>query len=153
MGRGALARLAIRNGARNPLRSTLTIGLMAAASFVIVSVSAFRLAPPAQGPTRDSGDGGFAFVAESDSPIYQNLNTPEGRDELGFDEAAEKLLAGADIVSFRVKSGDDASCLNLYQPLQPRILGVPPASSNAAVLFGRPPRLQRMRKKRIRGNY
>jgi ABC-type antimicrobial peptide transport system permease subunit len=27
----------------------------------------------------------------------------------------------------RVKPGDDASCLNLYQPQQPRVLGVPPA--------------------------
>jgi hypothetical protein len=125
VGRGALARLAMRNGA--PLRSTLTIGLMAAASFVIVSVSAFRLAPPAQGPTRDSGDGGFAFVAESDSPIYQDLNKPDGRDELGFDDPTEKLLAGTDIVSLRVQAGDDASCLNLYQPRQPRILGVPSA--------------------------
>ena len=27
----------------------------------------------------------------------------------------------------RLKAGDDASCLNLYQPGRPRILGVPPA--------------------------
>ena len=45
---GSLVRLAIRNGARHPLRSTLTIGLMAAASFLIVSISAFRLEPPSQ---------------------------------------------------------------------------------------------------------
>ena len=127
VGPGALARLAVRNGARNPLRSTLTIGLMAAASFVIVAVSAFRLSPPATGATRDSGDGGFTFVAESDSPIYQDVNTAEGRDELGFDDSAEKLLAKTDVVSLRVHSGDDASCLNLYSPRQPRILGIPPS--------------------------
>ena len=29
------------------------------------------------------------------------------------------------VVAFRVQAGDDASCLNLYQPLRPRLLGVP----------------------------
>jgi hypothetical protein len=31
------------------------------------------------------------------------------------------------IVSFRLRPGDDASCLNLYQPRRPRLLGVPRA--------------------------
>jgi hypothetical protein len=31
---------------------------------------------------------------------------------------------GIDVVPFRVLPGDDASCLNLYEPRQPRILGV-----------------------------
>jgi putative ABC transport system permease protein len=33
-------------------------------------------------------------------------------------------LAGATVLSLRLKPGDDASCRNLYQPMQPRILGV-----------------------------
>ena len=49
---------------------------------------------------------------------------------MGFSPTAEKTLAGAEgdgsrIFSLRVHAGDDASCLNLYQPRQPRILGVP----------------------------
>ena len=36
-------------------------------------------------------------------------------------------MPGCQIVSLRVHSGDDASCLNLFQARQPRILGVPPA--------------------------
>ena len=127
VGSGALARLAIRNGALHPLRSTLTIGLVAAAAFVIVAVSAFRLSPPSQGAKLDSGDGGFQLMAQSDSPIFQDLNTSEGRREMAFSDADDHVLASADIVSFRVHSGDDASCLNLYQARQPRILGVPPA--------------------------
>lgn len=120
----AIARLAARNGARHPTRSTLSIGLVAAASFLIVALSAFRLDPDSLGLGRDGGSGGFSLVAQSDQPIYQNLNTPEGRAELSFSPEAEKLLAGCDVVPLRVEAGDDASCLNLYQATQPRVLGV-----------------------------
>ena len=40
-----LSKLALMSAKRNPLRSTLTIGLVAVASFLIAAVSAFRLAP------------------------------------------------------------------------------------------------------------
>ena len=128
-GRMPLARLAVRNAARNPLRSTLTIGLVAAACFLIVAVSAFQLDPPSLGPTLNSGDGGFALIAQSDQPIYQDLNSTDARRELGFNQAAEQVLSGGEsdvvrVFPVRVQSGDDASCLNLYQPRQPRILGV-----------------------------
>ena len=50
--------LAARNVARNPGRSTLTVGLMAVASFLIVAMSSFRLAPTAAGTGGfDSGGG------------------------------------------------------------------------------------------------
>jgi len=125
VGRGNVLRMALRNAARNPGRSTLTIALMAAACFLIVAVSAFRLDTRRQIPTLTSGDGGFSLAAESDQPIYQNLNTPEGRAELGFSAKDEKQLAGMSASALRVKPGDDASCLNLYRPRQPRLLGVP----------------------------
>jgi putative ABC transport system permease protein len=129
IGAGSLpiARLAVRNGARNPGRSVLSIGLIAAASFLIVALSAFRLDPAALGTGRDSGSGGFALLAQSDAPIYQNLNDPTAREELGMSSDADELLAKCRAISLRVESGDDASCLNLYQSTQPRILGVPPA--------------------------
>jgi ABC-type lipoprotein release transport system permease subunit len=127
VGGGNLARLALRNAARNPARSTLTIGLVAAATFLIVAVSAFRLDPRGQSPALHSGDGGFALAAESDQPILANLNTPEGRKDLGFFAEDERLLAQCTSVSLRVRSGEDASCLNLYRPRQPRILGIGPA--------------------------
>ncbi|HEV3006757.1 MAG TPA: ABC transporter permease, partial [Pirellulales bacterium] len=123
----ALARLALRNAARNPGRSTLSIGLIASASFLIVAISAFRLEPPESTTRRASGSGGFMFWAESEQPIVHDLNSADGRAELGFSTAGEKLLAGHEVVSLRVKPGDDASCLNLYQPRQPRVLGVPEA--------------------------
>jgi putative ABC transport system permease protein len=122
-----LLRLALRNAARNPGRSTLTIGLVASAAFLIVAVSSFRLDPSQRTPTLTSGSGGFALVAESSQPIFQNLDTPEGRAAAGFSDAEEKTLASCPIYSLRVRVGDDASCLNLYKPRSPRILGLPQA--------------------------
>lgn len=126
-GAAGVSGLALRTPARHPGRATLTIGLVAAASFLIIAVSAFRLAPPDAAERRDSGSGGFALLAESDQPIFDDLNTADGRDKLGLSAEAERLLADRQIVSLRVKPGDDASCLNLYQPRQPRVLGVPHA--------------------------
>ncbi len=64
-------------------------------------------------------------MASSDQPIYQNLNTAEGRDDLAFSSKADEVLSKCTTVELRVEAGDDASCLNLYQPTQPRVLGVP----------------------------
>ena len=113
-----LLRLAMRNAGRNPGRSTLTIGLVASATFLIVAISAFRLDPDQRGA------GGFDVLAESTQPILYDLNEAAGREELRVPPDAEKILAAADIVALRVKGGADASCLNLYQAQQPRILGV-----------------------------
>lgn len=125
VGRGNLARLALRNAARNPGRSTLTLGAIATAAFLIVSVSAFRLDPATKEPHLHSGNGGFALVAETDQPIYYDPNTPSGQAELGFSSEDTAAISGTKVFAFRVKPGEDASCLNLYRPRQPRILGVP----------------------------
>ena len=85
-----------------------TIALMAAAAFLIVAVSAFRMSPT------DAGVGGFDLLAESSQPIYEDLNTPEGRRELLAGKATH--LGGSTILAMRLKPGDDASCRNLYQP-------------------------------------
>lgn len=124
-GRGNVARLAMRNAARHPGRSTLTIGLVAAATFLIVAIGAFRIDPSAQSPKFDSGNGGFSLVAESDLPIYAGLNSSAGREKAGITPDDETLLADATVLPFRMNPGDDASCLNLYRPQKPRVLGVP----------------------------
>lgn len=125
LGRGNLARLALRNAAQNPGRSTLTIGAIASAAFLIVAMSAFQRDPATEKPAIPSGNGGFALLAETDRPLYHDPGTPHGQSELGFSPDDAQAMQGATIFSFRVKPGDDASCLNLYQPRQPRILGVP----------------------------
>jgi len=117
---GGLGRLAARNAGRNPGRSTLTVGLVAAASFLIVAIGAFRLDPSAMGA------GGFDLFAESAQPVYVNLNSEKGRRTHGFVGEEAELLEQSTILSLRLKPGDDASCLNVYQPQRPRILGATP---------------------------
>jgi putative ABC transport system permease protein len=124
-GRGNLLRLALRNAARSPMRSTLTIGLVAAASFLIVAISAFRVDPAAEKPSLASGNGGFALVGQTDQPIFYDLNSPDGREQIGFSAEDSRALDGTQVIPLRVRPGDDASCLNLYRPQQPRVLGLP----------------------------
>ena len=52
-------------------------------------------------------------------PIAHDPNGAEGRDLLGLSS-----IQGVTVTPFRVLPGDDTSCLNLYEPRQPRILGV-----------------------------
>jgi len=99
----SVSRLAMFSAKRNPLRSTLTIGLVAVASFLIAAVSSFRLSPS------DAGTAGFDWVAQSSQPIFDEFDSNES----------------TDVMPIRYKSGEDASCNNLYQSTQPRALGVP----------------------------
>ena len=92
---------------------------MAFASFVIVSVGAFRHSgPPDTG--RQSESGGFALLARSVLPLHHDPETAEGRAALGLDGAPE--LEGARIARFRLAAGEDASCLNLYRPDRPSVI-------------------------------
>jgi len=115
----SLLGLSTRNARRHPGRTILSVALTAVASFLIVALSAFRLAPS------EEGTGGFDVIATSDQSIHFDLNTAYGRESLGFGQRDELALANIEIHSFRVRAGEDASCLNLYQTLQPRVLGVP----------------------------
>jgi ABC-type antimicrobial peptide transport system permease subunit len=135
-GATALARLGVRNAARHHVRSLLTAGLLASASFLLVAVESFRRQAGDDFLAKDAGSGGFDLVAESDVPIYQDLNGADGRQELSDAlelrlrdkdalKAAQETLKDTHIEQFRVRAGDDASCLNLYQPRKPRLLGVP----------------------------
>ena len=108
-------RFATKNAARQPGRSTTCIQTISLACCIIVAVGANRHdAPP---------ETEYAFVAESSLPLHHSLNTPDGRFELGFSDAASELLSASDVIPFRVLPGEDVSCLNLYQPQKPQILG------------------------------
>ena len=100
----SITRLAFMAGKRNPLRSTLTVGLVAFAAFLIIAVSSFRLSP-----TRE-GTAGFDLIATSERPVFEPLE--------------QRASSPIESYSFRVKSGEDASCNNLYQSSQPKVLGV-----------------------------
>lgn len=121
----ALARLGWNNAAWRPGRSLTSAGLVAAAAFLLVSVDAFRKDTSAAGD-RAGGTGGFALIAESVLPLVNDPQSPEGRAALGLKvNASDNALAGVSLVAARLRPGDDASCLNLYQPKQPRVVGVP----------------------------
>lgn len=113
---GGTFALGMRSAAYRPGRSVLTIALIASATFVIVSLDAFQQQAESQ------EFAGYPLMAESVLPLIHNPATPEGRDALNIPQ-----LSGVEIVPFRLRPGDDASCLNLYQPRNPRILA-PPAS-------------------------
>lgn len=126
LGRGGILRLGAQASRRSPGRSLLAAALVAAASFVLVTVGAQRGARHLDVADRASGAGGFPLIAESSVPLLQDLNRPEGRLELGLDEEAAAALEGARVFPLRLVPGDDASCLNLYRPQKPRVLGLPP---------------------------
>jgi len=109
-----------------------TVALLACGVFLVVAIGAFRLDAEADAWKRSSGTGGFALIGESTLPIIKDLNTRDGRDALGLDE---KVLQGVSFVPFRVKEGDDASCLNLNRAQQPRLLGVDPELLNQRRAF------------------
>lgn len=112
----SVTQLGVRNAAWRPGRSALGTTLIAVAVFLLVSLEAFR-----QGDALD-GAGGFTMVAESQLPVVYDLNSPEGQDAMGLRGA----VAGVKFAAFRLKPGDDASCLNLYEPRNPRVLGARP---------------------------
>ena len=119
----SLTGLATRNAGWRPGRSVTVAGLIAAAVFLLVSVDSFRKRAT-DADSRQSGTGGFAVIGESAIPIVHDLQAPAGRDAAGF-PTGEPALEGLQIFSLRLRPGDDASCLNLYQPKRPRLLGVP----------------------------
>ncbi len=118
-------RFALKNAARHPRRSTACVQTVSLACCIIVAVGVNRHdAPP---------DTEYAFVAESALPLHHNLNTAEGRFEIGFSERDSEFLRASEIIPFRVLPGEDVSCLNLYRPQSPQILG----ASNA--MLAKPP--------------
>ena len=117
-------RLGARNSGRSPGRSLMAASLIASACFVIVAVGANRHEPGAELLHRESGAGGFPLLARSDLPLHQNLNSADGLFDLGFSDAEIDQLSGNQAYAFRFLPGQDVSCLNLYQPEKPRLLGV-----------------------------
>ncbi|MCR4376043.1 MAG: FtsX-like permease family protein, partial [Acidobacteria bacterium] len=126
----ALVRLGWNNAAWRPGRSLTSAGLVAAAAFLLVSVDAFRKDTSAASD-RTGGTGGFALIAESVLPLVNDPESPDGREALGLRfDSSDNALSGVSLIAARLRPGDDASCLNLYQPKQPRVVGVSEAFIN-----------------------
>ena len=120
-GRGGwtVSRLGFRGASFRPARSVLSAALVAAAAFIIVSVDAFR--KDGGGLTRDtqSGTGGYVLLAQSEVPIVENPDTKAGREALLLQSPE---LERASFTRFRLRPGNDVSCLNLYRPTSPTLI-------------------------------
>jgi ABC-type antimicrobial peptide transport system permease subunit len=132
---GSLARslwqIGARNVTRRPSRSLAVIGMMAGGIFLVVAVNAFRMSA-GDVTARDSGTGGFALIGESSLPVYEDLNVKAGWDAFGLDE---KLMPQGRVVPFRVRDGDDASCLNLNRAQKPVLVAADPAKLAGTFAF------------------
>jgi len=122
-----VGRLGMRSVTYRPARGVLAVGMIATATFILISVDAFRKGAVSDtGPA--SGIGGYGVIVESLLPLVHDLNGPEGREAVGL-----ASFDGITIEEFRFRPGDDASCLNLYTPRNPRII----APTNDFVTQGR----------------
>jgi hypothetical protein len=123
-GRGGVAlwRFGFRSAAFRPSRSVLSAALIAAAAFIIVSVDAFRHGDAFSTDTH-SGTGGFALMAQSEVPILANPNDAAGRESLVVNAPDFTRIR---FTRFRLRPGEDASCLNLFRPSTPTIIAPEP---------------------------
>lgn len=121
----SLGALALRNASSARGRSLLVIGLIAAATFVIVTVAAnardFSRIDPRD---RTSGTGGFTHIATTSVPLSFDPSSEEGRENLGFLPEEEEALRGAAIIALSRSPGEDISCLNIARPTHPILLGI-----------------------------
>ena len=123
-GRGIwpLLRLGFRSAASRPSRSVLSAALIASAAFIIVSVDAFRRGETGIGDAH-SGTGGFALIAQSEVPLLSTPNDAAGREALVVNAPDFSRIR---FTRFRLRPGEDASCLNLYRPTAPTIVAPEP---------------------------
>jgi ABC-type lipoprotein release transport system permease subunit len=118
-GRGwqPVSHLGLRNTTYRPARSVLSMAVIASATFILISVDAFRRDTVVVSGEVRSGLGGYTLLVETLLPIVHDPNSREGRDALNLVD-----LESTRLEPFRLLPGDDASCLNLYEPRNPRIL-------------------------------
>ncbi len=119
----SLGGIGLRNVTRRRSRSLAVIGMMAGGVFLVIAVNAFRQSADSDPTRRDTGTGGFALLGESTLPVYEDLNSEAAWEAYTLDD---KLMKQARIVPFRIREGDDASCLNLNRAQNPVLSAVNP---------------------------
>jgi hypothetical protein len=113
-----MSRLGMRSATFRPARSVLSVAVIAAATFILIAVDAFRRGDVSADAGPGSGLGGYDLLVETVVPIVRDPNTAEGREALNL----YTLESSVAFEPFRLLPGDDASCLNLYEPRNPRIV-------------------------------
>jgi ABC-type antimicrobial peptide transport system permease subunit len=128
-----LINLGIRNMSRSKLRSLLLVGLLASGLFIVFTVGANRHGAIQNPYERSSGTGGFAFYAQTLMPVLYDLNSDKGRDFYRLDDIDSEKVS---FIPFRVKEGEDASCLNLNRVSTPQLIGLKPELLDKKRAFG-----------------
>ncbi len=123
----SLGILGIRNASRHRARSTMTIALIAFASFVLVTVSSMKQQPSPDTRDKTAGTGGYQLILQTEVPLQGDLNTLKGRKLIGIEDPNAPIFSTSQFLPMRTWAGQDISCLNLTRPTAPTILGVPPA--------------------------
>ena len=120
----SVTQVGFRNATYRAGRSVLCVALIAFAAFIIVAVDAFRRDGSEGSEDRNSGTGGYRLLADVLLPIAHDPSSESGRDFLNLIDLYEAggVLENVQFSRFRVRPGEDASCLNLYQAKDPRIL-------------------------------
>lgn len=116
--------------AQNRRQNVMIISFLSIGIFMVISTGVNRNDLTKNADQNFSGTGGYLLFAETTIPVLEDLNQPEVADYFGFPENAEMEIA-----QFRVKPGDDASCLNLNRIARPQVLGFNPEQFNRRKAF------------------
>ncbi len=133
----AIVRLSLGNAQRGRTRSLLVVGLLALATFILVTAGALGLGQSANIRDRASGSGGFALVARADIPLPASPATAQGCRLMRIPASAAAILDSVRFVALSGRMGDDLSCLNLNRPTQPALLSVPAGALTGRFTFAR----------------
>jgi len=112
---------ALRNLARDPKRTTITVILFSLTLFVLVSLTANL-----QGVMYDrdraveEAGGGYAIMGESTNPIFADLANEGSRRDVGIDSS---VFDDLEIEQFRTKGNVGGTCTSLNRNADPRIIG------------------------------
>ncbi len=126
----SLLKISRENMTRQKGRSLLIVGLLASGLFIIFTVGANRHGKIQDPYQRSAGTGGFALIGQTEMPVLYDLNT-----ENDFYGLGDLSRASVEFLSFRVKEGDDASCLNLNRVSAPQLIGFDPDELNRRGAF------------------
>ncbi len=74
-----VARLGLRSATYRPARSVLSIAVVASATFILISVDAFRRDGAIATLDPHSGTGGYALLVDTVLPLVNDPNSSEGR--------------------------------------------------------------------------
>ena len=112
----------------NRKQNTMIISFLSIGIFIVVSTGVNRKNLTKDADKNFSGTGGYSLFAETTIPVLEDLNDTKVAGDMGFEP-------GTAFAQFRVKPGDDASCLNLNRISRPRIAGFDPVQFDERKAF------------------